>query len=190
MAKPEVTVRIADAPGARALLDAVNILLLAAKGVMECRYDQDHLFSWRVRGERLLKLAAAIRFAEQGGMDYAAAEARAWREQNAGPTMAPPSCPACPMWKRLADDMRRDIGTLEDRLRQTRTALQQYGRHKSWCAGCDPAKQDDFCTCGLNDALNPPAVASAGDRDTATPDDQRTPPPQTQVGTDTEDTRA
>lgn len=32
-------------------------------------------------------------------------------------------------------------------------ALQRYGRHKSWCAGCDPAKQDDFCTCGLNDAL-------------------------------------
>ena len=32
-------------------------------------------------------------------------------------------------------------------------ALREYGRHRAWCAGCNPAKQDDFCTCGLAAAL-------------------------------------
>lgn len=39
-------------------------------------------------------------------------------------------------------------------------ALHRYGRHKSWCAGCDPAKQDDFCTCGLKDAFAPTLAAT------------------------------
>jgi hypothetical protein len=62
-------------------------------------------------------------------------------------------CPYCAQWYDRYGELLNEVRKGEMELREMRVALSRYGRHKSWCAGCDPAKQDDFCTCGLNDAL-------------------------------------